>query len=271
MATDGFLELEYATVSRVPDFGVIDARWTAAAQAALAAHPPEALAFGPHERQAVDLFRPAGPARALLVFIHGGYFQRRHRRDFAWVAPAWLGRGIAVANIGYRLCPEVDLATLIEDVAAGTQAALAAVADVPRVIGGHSAGGHLAATLAARVGGFAGCVPTSGVFELAPLLATSLNAALRLDLATADALSAMYLPAPRDLSVLACVGGAESSEFLRQSQGFARRWSVGGARAVSVEFPHLNHFTMQDEWAASSGPLVVGVMGMLAGVQPDGR
>jgi arylformamidase len=265
MATDGFLELEYATTSRVPEFPAIDARWAAAAKQALAAHPPEVLRVGADERQAVDLYRPAQPPRGLLVFAHGGYFQRRHRRDFAWIAPPWLGRGIAVAAVGYRLCPDVDLATLIEDVVAGARAALAAVPGVPAVVGGHSAGGHLAATLAARLpGAFAGLIPTSGVFELPPLLATSLNAALRLDLATADALSAMYLPAPANLPVLACVGGAESSEFLRQSQGFARRWRSGGAAAASAEFPHLNHFTMQDEWANPHGPLGRALLGMLA-------
>lgn len=267
MATDGFLELEYATISRVPDFAVIDARWSEAAKAALATLPPEVITFGEQERQAVDLFRPAGEARGLLVFVHGGYFQRRHRRDFAWIAPPWLARGIAVAVLGYRLCPEVTLATLIEDVLAATHAALDAVPGVPVLVGGHSAGGHLAATLASRMpeGTFRGCMPTSGVFELPPLMATSLNAALQLDYATADRLSAMYLPAPKGLPVLACVGGAESSEFLRQSQGLARRWRSGGAASVSIEFPHLNHFTMQDEWGVAGGPLMLAALGMLAG------
>lgn len=267
MATDGFLELEYATTLRVPDFPAIDARWTAAAQAALAAHPPEVLSFGAHERQAVDLYRPRGAAKGLLVFVHGGYFQRRHRRDFAWLAPAWLDRGVAVAAVGYRLCPEVDLATLIEDVMQGTRTALAAVPGVARLVGGHSAGGHLCATLASRLpeAHWAGCIPTSGVFELPPLMATSLNDALRLDYATADRLSAMYLPAPKGVPVLACVGGAESSEFLRQSQGLARRWSAGGGTAASAEFPHLNHFTMQDQWVNPQGPLMLAALGMLAG------
>jgi arylformamidase len=267
MAHDGYLELEYATISRVPDFPTIDARWAEAAKAVLEALPPEQLTYGDHERQAVDLFRPQGEPRGLLVFVHGGYFQRRHRRDFAWIAPPWLAHGIAVAVPGYRLCPEVDLATLIADVSAGCHAALDAVPGVPVLVGGHSAGGHLCATLAARMPAmtFRGCIATSGVFELAPLMATSLNEALRLDLATADQLSAMYLPAPKDLPVLACVGGAESSEFLRQSQGFARRWKAGGAAAVSIEFPHLNHFTMQDEWGVAGGPLMLAAVGMLAG------
>ncbi len=267
MASDGYLELEYATTARVSDFPAIDARWAAAAARTLAAHPPEPLIYGAHERQAVDLYRPQGLARGLLVFVHGGYFQRRHRRDFAWLAPPWLARDIAVAALGYRLCPEVSLATLIEDVMQAARTALAAVPGVPVLVGGHSAGGHLAATLAARLpaGTFRGCIPTSGVFELPPLLATSVNQALRLDCATADRLSAMYLPAPKGLPVLAAVGGAESSEFLRQSQALARRWQAGGAAAVSVEFPHLHHFSMMDEWAVEGGSLMLAALGMLAG------
>lgn len=272
----GWLEKQYATVAAVPDFPAIDARWAKAMAAALAAHPPRVLAYGEGERRAIDVYLPQGVADPpVLVFVHGGYWQRRHRRDTAWIATPWLARGVAVAMPGYPLCPEVSLAALIEDVrtAVGTLWREAPGLGLSRrwLVGGHSAGGHLAATLAATDWAarglpdlrFAGVLPTSGVFELSPLLATSVNVALQLDLAEATRLSALHLAPPKGLRVIAAVGGAESAEFLRQTHGFARRWAQQGAAVAALELPGRNHFTVQDAWAEADGPLLAIGLGLL--------
>lgn len=272
----GWLEKQYATVTSVPDFPAIDARWAQAMAAALAAHPPRVVPYGEGERRAIDLYLPPGVADPpVLVFVHGGYWQRRHRRDVAWIATPWLARGVAVAMPGYPLCPEISLGALIEDVrsAVATLWREAAALGLSRrwLVGGHSAGGHLAATLAATDWAacglpdlcFAGVLPSSGVFELPPLLATSLNAALGLDLAEATRLSALYLAPPKGLRVIASVGGAESAEFLRQTHGFARRWAQQGVAVAALELPGRNHFTVQDAWAEPDGALFAAAWGLL--------
>jgi hypothetical protein len=58
----------------------------------------------------------------------------------------------------------------------------------------------------------------SGLFELEPLVSTSLNARLGLDAAEARRLSPLFWPPPAGRTMIAYVGGAESSEFLRQSR-----------------------------------------------------
>jgi arylformamidase len=112
----------------------------------------------------------------------------------------------------------------------------------------HSAGGHLAAMLMATdwraldprlpAGLVAAGLPISGVFELEPLLATTIGAGLRLSQEEAQALSPRNLPAP-GLPLHAVVGGAESGEFLRQTRDFAAAW--GGTAEV---VPGANHFTI---------------------------
>lgn len=274
----GYLEKQYATVTAVPDYPAIAARWAKASAGAVLRLRPETLAYGTGERRMIDLYRPEGVAEPpVLVFLHGGYWQRRHRRDFAFVAEPWLARGIAVAMPGYPLCPEVSLAALIEDVRTATvmlwNAAPSLGLSRRWLVGGHSAGGHLAATLAATdwaVRGahdlaFAGLLPSSGVFDLPPLLGTSLNIALGLTFPEATRLSALYLAPPPGLRVIAAVGGAESAEFLRQSQGLARRWTAGGAAAAVLELPGRNHFTVQDAWAEPGGPLFAAALGLLSG------
>jgi arylformamidase len=274
----GWLEKQYATVTAVPDYPAIAARWARDSAAAVLRFDPEAIAYGTGERRMIDLYRPEGmPEPPVLVFIHGGYWQRRHRRDFAFMVEPWLARGIAVAMVGYPLCPEVTLAALIEDVRTATvtlwNAAPSFGLSRRWLVGGHSAGGHLAATLAATDWavrgahelGFVGVLPSSGVFDLPPLLGTSLNIALGLSHPEAMRLSALYLRPPRGLRVIAAVGGAESAEFLRQSQGLARRWTAGGAEAAVLELPGRNHFTVQDAWAEQGGPMFAAALGLLSG------
>ena len=108
------------------------------------------------------------------------------------------------------------------------------------VVVGHSAGGHLTAEMLARDwSGFAG-VPAdlvqrgyaiSGVFDLAPLIGTSINEAVGLTSGTARVASPLFRPPPpKGRRFIAAVGGDESSEFLRQSRDIAENWSKVGVR-----------------------------------------
>jgi len=112
---------------------------------------------------------------------------------------------------------------------------------------------------------FRAVLPSSGLFDLAPLLGTSHNCALGLDLAQATALSPILLAPPPGLRLIAAVGGAESGEFRRQSRDFAAAWSSRGAACASLELPGRNHFTAQDAWAEPEGPLFAAAAGLLAG------
>ena len=101
----------------------------------------------------------------------------------------------------------------------------------------------------------------SGVFELAPLIPTSLNEALRLtDEAARAASPILWPPPPRGAGFVAAVGGAESSEFLRQSLDIAARWSAAGVKAECVVVPGANHFTIVDELARADSAMVERVL-----------
>ncbi len=102
---------------------------------------------------------------------------------------------------------------------------------------GHSAGGHLTAAMMATdwpaldAAAPRDLVPAgyaiSGVFDLVPLVATSMNADFRLDEERARTISPLLWPAPRG-ALDAVAGALESSEFLRQSRAIVDALGQGG-------------------------------------------
>ena len=253
-----WLEAEYNNRAAVPDHPVLMGRWKAGAEAARAAHPPTTVAYGPGEREVMDLFE-AGPDAPIAIFIHGGYWQALDKDLFSGLAPALLAHGVSLAIPSYDLCPNARLGAIVRQ--------MEAVADLVRarsgrrpVVFGHSAGGHLAACLLSQ-GRASAAVAISGVFDLAPLIPTSINTALRLDAREAAALSPIHWPAPDGSTpggtVLDCVvGGAETSEFIRQSRDMADQWGSNGVDTRFEALPGLNHFTVLEPLTDPDSPLV---------------
>jgi arylformamidase len=246
-------ETEYNNRARVPEHPAILARWLRAAEAFRAAMPPETIAYGPGPREAMDLFRPRGVERPpVAMFFHGGYWQALDRSAVSHVAAGLVALGVAVAVPSYDLCPAVPLARICAQAEAAATV-LHARMGTPMLVSGHSAGGHLAAWLLARMAPevVAVALPISGLFWLEPLLPTSINEALGLDAEAARALSPALLPPP-GRPVIAVVGGEESSEFLRQSREFAAAW--GGRAEVLAG---LNHFTVLGPLSEPRHPLTM--------------
>ena len=237
------LERQYNNRALVPDHPAVMARWKAGSQAARAAHPPERLKYGAGERERMDWF-DAGPGAPVAVFIHGGYWQALDESWFSFVAPPLLARGVSVAIPTYDLAPQVGLDRIIEQMRTAIDF-LTDRAGVRPVVTGHSAGGHLSACLLSE-GRAWRAVAISGVFELQPLVSTSLNTALGLDAFEARRLSPAEWSAPGGAVLDCVVGDDESAEFVRQSRDMADRWGRDGARTRFEPLPGLNHFTVLD-------------------------
>jgi arylformamidase len=223
------------------------------------------LRYGKHPRQIIDLFHPDAPdpARPLVLFIHGGYWRTFDPTFFSHFAAGLNRRGYTVALPGYRLCPEVTVADIIDDMRAAVLH-LHRRFRSPLVASGYSAGGHLAATLVATDWAALGApsallrrgLSISGVFDLTPLVGVSMNNDLRLDAAGARAVSPLFWEVPAGVSFESWVGGAESEEFLRQSRLVAERWSAAGARTRSEIVPGANHFTVPAQLTDAESQMV---------------
>ncbi len=261
-------EAEYNNRIRIAEFGAIVARWAAES----AAHRQAARAaldqpYGPGERQRYDLFHAGAPAAPLVVFIHGGYWQLGSGPDTAFVARALTAAGIDVAIPSYSLCPAVGIRDIIDEMRRCLVALWAATGKRP-VVAGHSAGGHLTAALLAtdwRAVPGAQDVPAdlvrtglaiSGVFELAPLIPTTMNARLRLDPEAAAAASPLFWPPPPPgRTLVAAVGEHETPEFHRQSRAIVERWARAGVATEYLAVAGVHHFTIVDELARPGNAL----------------
>lgn len=257
-------EAQYNNRALVPDHPAVMQRWRDTAGVARAAHPPLEIAYGRGPREVMDLFE-AGPGAPVAVFLHGGYWQALDKDWFSGLAPALLAHGVSLAVPSYDLCPTVRLGTILRQVRSAVERVRERTGVRP-VVFGHSAGGHMAACMLSE-GRASAAVAISGVFDLAPLIPTSLNKALDLDDREAAALSPIHWPVPNGSTpggtVLDCLVGAdESPEFLRQSRMMADHWGGQGVETRYEALPGLNHFTVLDPLFDPATAMVMRITGL---------
>jgi arylformamidase len=254
------LDALYNNRAAVPEHGEIFARWHVQSAATRKSHGGEFnLAYGSHALQTLDIFA-AKQNRGLVIFIHGGYWRSLDKDDFSFYAEPYLAEGLSVASINYRLCPEVTIDTIVEDCQSAVEWLAANVSrydirfDRTALIG-HSAGAHLVAMLCATDWtarnidpvNFRGGVLLSGLYDLSPLLEVSVNDDVHLTNETAKALSPIYLKPTLNIPFDVWVGGAETSEFVRQSQLLPAAWPANCTPLEIIQ--DANHFTIMDECA----------------------
>jgi arylformamidase len=275
-------EAEYNNRARVPEHVEIFVRWAGEAELYRAdmlkrGQAELDLAYGDTPRQVVDLFLPqAGAAAPLAIFIHGGYWRSLDPSMFSQTARGLNAHGVAVAVVGHDLCPNAAIADIIEQMRR-------ACAFLWQRLGrrllayGWSAGGHLAAAMVGTDWGAlypkapADLVPAgyaiSGIFDLSPLLGTSMNQDLRLDAETARAVSPALWPPPPGRAFDAVVGALESSEFKRQSQAIVQAWR-NAAPTRYEEIAGANHFTVVDALADPASAMVARLAELARAVKP---
>jgi arylformamidase len=248
-------EAEYNNRALVPEHPTLIEGWARDAAAYREAAAGEiGVSYELSVRTTYDVFLPEGglPETGVIgLFIHGGYWQALDRSFFSHMARGPVAHGIPVAVANYSLCPEVRVA----DITGEMRRLVGHLWEryrKPVVVYGHSAGGHLTAMMLGTDWGARGLPPRlvpaglsiSGLFDLQPLLDTSINEKLRLDRREAIEASPVTLAPPVGLHLTAAVGGGESSEYIRQSRVFADLWGRGGVDTRLDIRGNDNHFTV---------------------------
>ena len=148
------------------------------------------VSYGDHARQVLDIYSPSKAKNLPVVFwIHGGGWESGDKGDVA-LKPQWfMDRGCVFVSTNYRLLPEVDMGTLIGDVAKSFSWVWQHIAEhggnPNRVlVGGHSAGAQLAAILCTDqrylkaegvpIEVLKGCIPVDGdTYDIPAMIETA--------------------------------------------------------------------------------------------------
>ena len=143
-----------------------------------------------HERQVLDVYSPPNAKNLPVVFwIHGGGWQAGDKGGIQIKPQAFMDKGFVFVSTNYRLLPNVDMATIVQDIAKSIHWVhdhIAPFGGDPKrlLIMGHSAGAQLAALICTddrylKAEGLSlaiikGCVPVDGdTFDVPAMIETA--------------------------------------------------------------------------------------------------
>lgn len=235
----------------VPDFQTYLDRSAEASAAARALLPAiNDVRYGPRPRQCLDIYPAEDPHAPLVIFVHGGFWRALSKEAFAGLAGALRPRGISTVLIGYDLCPTITLDELVAEIIdaidfCGSNLKQYGLEPGRVVLAGTSAGAHLIA-MAMMTRDFphidAACL-VSGIYDVEPVMRISVGAAIGLDAASAKRNSPMQLVRSLGIPLLIGVGEAESPEWRRQSEDFAKRCIDADNDVRFLLLPDAHHFS----------------------------
>lgn len=257
-------EFQYVTGQMRESFGDLLASFEARNAQAMAMPGWELdLTYGTHAREVMDMRACDAKALGTVVYFHAGYWQSRDKAQFRFLAPVFNDMGWDMALINYPLCPEVSVAGIVASVERALQKVASHQSERgragPIVLCGHSAGAHLAIELALQHAAataplpIVGVLAISGVYNLQPLLETTLNTRLKFDANSAQACSPIHRVRPGAVPALFLCGDTETPAFHGQSQEMARLWQLQGNVAQCSAVAHADHFSVLEHISAPDG------------------
>lgn len=275
------LEAEYNLINRrnrdvsIEDFPILLERWIKRSADHRDLKLSHSLArvdlpYGSGERKKLDYFYSGDAKGPLLIYIHGGYWQRGDKSMYSFVSEAFIKQGISVAVLNYNLTPSVRIGQIAPQIRKALAWCYQNANDLKfdrdqLHVTGHSTGGHLTAMMMATDWTFFDNrlptdlvktgIPISGVFELEPIVHTSLNEGPQMDIEEAIAESPMFIPLINNAPQLVVYGGGETSEFYRQSKDYADKFRSDERHMEVYEIPKDDHFAELERLVEEDGVL----------------
>ncbi|WIY52708.1 alpha/beta hydrolase [Devosia sp. YIM 151766] len=226
------------------------------------------IAFGDDYWQKLDVFGPKGGGSNLpvLLFFHGGGSTHGYKEWCTFMAPAVTTTPAIFVSASYRLIPHADYDGLMAD----SRAALAWIhqnigkfgGDPGRIwVGGHSAGGQIAAILTLdpssdpQAGQVQGCFPISGTFGKDNVMPK--NAAGEI-ISTVPIIPPLSLVKDRSGPFYIAWGDREDEKIQRWGREMAAALQAVGTEVEAAAYPGDDHFTIhlntgnpQDTWTST--------------------
>ena len=248
---------------------------------------PERVAYGAGEIERLDIYRSAGEAAPVFVFVHGGAWRSGRSKDFAVPAEMFLAAGAHYVLPDFAWVQDVGgnlmvLADQVRRAIAWIYRNIARFGGDPNrlYVGGQSSGGHLAAValttdwqcqfrLPADI--IKGGMCVSGMYDLMPVRLSARSRYVRFDEATVAALSPTRhldrLVAP----LIVAYGTCETPEFQRQNREFAAAVEAAGKKVRLLIGEHYNHFELPESLGNPYGLLGRAALELMGLKREDAR
>jgi arylformamidase len=261
------IESQFNPRTTVPDVGIYTSRGDKLSAEARTHYKFEAdVRYGNGPLANLDYFPAQTAGRPLVVFLHGGYWRARDKKDYSFVVNGLQSADCSVVVMNYDLCPTVKLSEIVLQVKEGL-VWLAAQAERwgfdPKQIyvSGHSAGAHLLAAVLAQTGETyqlpAGMIKKayllSGVYDVEPVLEISVNEEIRLLPEEVHAMSPLRFAFHPETSYEILVGGGEPRDWIRESSRFAEHLKKQGCAVFYQAVRDLNHYSLMFEFETPEG------------------
>jgi arylformamidase len=217
--------------------------------------PFEEHAYGADPYQRLAVFAPNKPNGKALLFWHGGGWTSGYKEWFGFMAPAFTSAGYTFVSAGYRLAPTHLFPTGLDDCLASLEWVTKRYGKP--FIGGHSAGGHYAALIAARGGAdkVRGCLPISGVYEFGDGSGLTMRPRfLGPDPSTDRAASPRYELRPPLPPFLIAYGTKDFPHLIPQAERFVEAVRAAGGTVEGLPMEGRTHFTASYAGGEAEGP-----------------
>lgn len=235
--------------------------------------PPRRLAYGPGEKEGLDLYSPPtahGPA-PIGIFIHGGAWRGGEARNYAFPAEPFLNAGAHFIALDFDWVQDRDGDLLL--ISNQVRRAIAWVAENAHAFGGdaerihllaHSSGAHLAG-VALNTDWATECdlpedliksaLLCSGLYDMAPVRRSARSSYVAFTDESERSLSALRNLDRMTMPVIVAYGSNETPEFQRQSRELFEALQSRNGPVKLLVGDDLNHFEILETLADPNGLL----------------
>jgi len=224
------------------------------------------VSYGPREANHLEIFAVREGAHPTLLMFHGGWWQEGSIDDGGRYAATVSPLGATHVAVGYSLAPAATLSEIVAEASSAVtyliEHATKLGCDASRiVVGGHSAGAHLAATLVTELAppkvrsAISALLLIGGAFDLEPIAESYVNSLVGMSADEAKRLSPVNYVPHRSIPVLLRIGEHEPSEFHRQSELLREKWASHANVSLAI-VPARDHFDVLEELDTPGGSLL---------------
>jgi len=218
--------------------------------------------YGAGPGDVVDMFNEKCISKKMMVYLSGGYWQELSGEISAYTVGPLVDSGHCVAVVHYDRAPSQDMGGIVDQVerAAAWLVRYAKERGMTVWLSGHSAGSHLCAMILSS-GWYEGLpvkersiirgvVHLSGVYNLVPLLNTSVNIPLKMTKFEAEQFSPLHqinldrLSTGAHLQHLVVVGENDSPAFRQQAEQYVGELKARGFMVTLTVKKGEDHFSL---------------------------